>query len=68
MIEHCFDTDERGTKRPAWRYGSTGKAYTYIQGDSRSESRAVFLANRQGRAIRRKMRHAQETEEEATTQ
>jgi len=49
-IEPC-----RENNKPGFRYGKTGRCYTYTAGDARSRERARELAARQGRAIEANM-------------
>ncbi len=47
---------ERTTKngKPGFRFGPTGRVYTYTPGNRRSRNAARDKAARQGRAIKRK--------------
>ena len=42
-------------ERPGWKWGDSGKCYTYIRGDAQSESQAKSKALRQGRAMKANM-------------
>ena len=37
--------------KPGWKYGKSGRVYTYSQGDPQGEKRAKRLAIKQGLAI-----------------
>lgn len=39
--------------KPGWRYGPTGRCYTYTPGNRASEANAIAKAEAQGAAIRR---------------
>ena len=45
---------ERATKdgKPGFRFGKSGKIYTYTPGDKESRERARKKAEKQGRAVR----------------
>ena len=45
---------ERATKdgKPGFRFGKSGKVYTYTPGDKESRERARKKAEKQGRAVR----------------
>lgn len=37
-------------KKPGWKWGNSGKCYTYTEGDKASEKRARDRASKQGQA------------------
>jgi hypothetical protein len=42
----------RARNRPGFRFGLTGRCYTYTEGDEASRQRAIAKAQAQGRAIK----------------
>lgn len=43
----------RSDDKPGWKYGDSGKCYTYTAGNKKSESTAKLKAAKQGIAISR---------------
>ena len=41
----------QANRKPGWKWGESGKCYTYTSGDSSSEERAKTRAREQGAAI-----------------